>query len=377
MSEDTNHDSIQTWLQSAEGLAEVGKAANSIVNKVVCNHIPLVFAGIQDPVAADRSELSEVIESELLIFILENRASLQKKLSIPEIKRDTVLTREFLKYLSDKARIKEVDPVRYLYKHAADVLRNRKKPRETTADVVLAPDYFHTDSIRSKKGAAVGTRFSLAGKAKSEGALDDSTVDAVKPIHHDMERIVWEDTLARMDADSEFGFVFKKDVLMHLAIHFWIWVSTITANRKIAIDLRDFIHWIDRLFCLVKNTRTYLYSLSGFERDPAAVPDRAYFDRKTVSRWAKNFSHLLSDKEGRVLVLRYAEELKPKAVKEKIGVQDSTQNEIFKRIGNKLAQFTIDLKWLSPDDRQEANPRAREYFMDTLVEILKTRSSTP
>jgi hypothetical protein len=154
---------IRDWLFTGDAQAMVRKAAGSVLRAVREKRYSYAFIGLGGTTLADEA-LLEDIESELRLFILENRRGIQEKLMLAGHKAGWMLRAAFLQHWLDATRTPKSDPWRYLYKRTADILRESADARIKTGP----------------SGSARGTFYSMARES----------VDIVEPSEEDISTIV-------------------------------------------------------------------------------------------------------------------------------------------------------------------------------------------
>ncbi|WP_373500902.1 hypothetical protein [Desulfococcus sp.] len=311
--------------------------------------IPLSALGLH--AAAPVQTVIDEIRSELAVIILENRSEIRKKLMAAEADPARVLTGFMFRRLMDRARWSpRNDPFRYLYKMAADALRE-------------------ADGIHLSTKGSTGSLYSLEKESRPIGPLCEEDYTTI-PLPADLPRI------------SSLAEVTHKKTLVRLARWFWQEMSRLFQNRPIWIELRDLIQWIAVYIPLGRvETRLPDTHKDGTESDnlPAVEPDRnAPFDPEVVCRWAGCFSNLLNDKEAMAFYLYHGEERPLKDVAIRMGFKGPSGPAVhLGSVTEKLSAFAADLRWLSPDKETPPNRLAQRLFKETLTEILKKRFETP
>jgi hypothetical protein len=336
-----DQEQIRLWLETAEGLAVLEKAARRVRKKIVANGIP--FSVIDLPQSADSAEADGYIASEMALFILENRSGILAKLTAPEADRGRILTTLLFRHLMDRGRSSpHQHPPRYLYKHAGNVLRQ-------------SPE-FHT---RAKDHRS--TLFSLESESREIGPVPEDERAGI-PWPPDLSR-VWT-----LEAVS------RKKHLELLARWFWKRVSDRLGGSPVWVPLRDLVYWIGGHFSLKKEEPE---SLDDRE---SAIPcrDRSWFDPEKVRLWAEKAAGLLAPKQRQALYLLLMEKMSQKDVAARLGWKGPSNTNYHRDQAVELLQsFTADLPWLSPDGGSEANDTARDFFMECLLALLKKQLSVP
>lgn len=363
MNDEMIQNKIREWLESETGADALALVAKSILKTVKNSRIPIETLNFPDPATAAPGEVIDAIQSELAIMILENRAGICKRIMAPEVNRGQMLIRVFIKQILDRVRSSPtLDPFRYLYKRSADALRD-------SAD-------FYLRLRKTGNKWMQGTLYSLKADSVLIGPLAD---DVVAGIAFPAE------THAAIDFDTGV----KKKNIRRLAKFFWRQVSQLFEKQAIWIELRDLTYWIYRSIPpngIQQPTELTTKTSDEAVKNPlGSSPDghpgnRAYpadFDTEQIREWATLFANRLNEKEQLVLCLRYGgSTLKETAAQMGLKTPSGVSNHL-DHIAEKLATFTSDLPWLSPDGPIEADPQARDFFITALVGMLKNRHPVP
>ncbi|QTA88946.1 RNA polymerase sigma factor [Desulfonema magnum] len=329
------------WLETPDTQQMLAGVASSVMKYVVSKSLSPSFLG-QDARHYDSGDdFSEDIRSELVLFILEHQSGIQKIFTSGNKNCHQYLKRAFINYWIEKTRKPLKDPRRYLYKHAADVLRDSEK--------------FYTFARNNRASG-----FSMIKECIPIPPLSSEDIHEINFPDH---------LVARLEYES----VNKKNTLLMLAAYFWNQISQMWGNKPVCVDLRDFINWI----CLYVSVTPPIpvKRLTG-GKDPWELtpehcqkPDEIYFDPELVRKWARNFANRLSQKEKAVFILRHEDDLSLKEIARRLGYKGSSGPKYpLNHAENKLRFFLRDLPWLSPDD---LNEEAFSLFRDTLLLILK------
>jgi len=177
-----SEEEMTRWLERPDVQDTLSGVARSVIKYALSKRLSPSFLRRDSDWGDVNDDFWEDVRSELVIFILENRLRIQKIL-IPGNKNcHLYLRRAFINYWIEKTRKPVRDPQRYLYKHAADVLRssedfstfvgrNRALMFGMTAGAVSIPPLsledireidlpaqtlgtFEYESVNKKKGAA-------------------------------------------------------------------------------------------------------------------------------------------------------------------------------------------------------------------------------
>lgn len=353
MKKNTAEEKIRDWLGTDEGRKTMNQAAGRLLRKISAAGIPLSALGL--PASAPPQAVIDEIQSELGVIILENRSGICKKLAAVEADPARVLTNFMFRHLMDRARWSpRNDPFRYLYKMAADAVRE-------------------TDGIHLTAKGRAGSLYSLDMESLRIGPLCDEDLAAV-PLPDDLSRL------------SSLADVTGKKTLIRLARWFWQEVSRIFQNRPIWIELRDLIQWLGMYIPLVREEPRSLSTprdKTSSDGEPAFEPVAepgldAAFDPESIRRWAGCFANLLSEKEALAFHLYFGEEKPLKDVAGRMGFKGPSGPSVHLRnVTGKLSGFAADLRWLSADREIPPNRLAQRLFKETLTEILKRRFETP
>jgi hypothetical protein len=147
------------------------------------------------------------------------------------------------------------------------------------------------------------------------------------------------------------------------------------------------IHWLGHHVLLSpRETEPVAEPAAGSDKDIEKVSpemlldNRGYpseFDPARVCQWAEVFSNRLTEKEQQAFCLRQRG-LTFDAMAARMGFRTpSGPANVMAGFSEKLLDFVAELPWLSADGPIAASDRAREFFADTLNEILKHRVTAP
>ena len=369
MSDSSAENEIRKWLGSPAGEALTRKLAKRVYHRLHSHSLSLYRHG-GESVAVESAEAAVLeIQSELTLFVLENRGGLQKRLMAAGAQKGAYLQTAFTNHLIDRSRNPAADPFRYMYKRVRDLMDS-------------APG-FHLIA-KPQKGSA----FSMRPQNRFILPLDDEDLESIPFPYGRIQSV-------------DFQSVNKKDAILELAAYFWKCVSRMWEDAPVWTDIRDFVRWLQRHISLgdpaveergdvSKNVRGKRrpeqkdgggsYSDDIFESVPdvQAQPDRLYYDPDRIKTWAENFANGLSPKEAEVFYLRYEAGMGFEEIANKLGYQGPSGPKYrLDQIEAKLRYFLVDLPWVSPDGRQNPNPEAFDLFQNTLLLFLKKSFTEP
>jgi hypothetical protein len=298
----------------------------------------------------NRSARVKQIISELHYFILETGPEFHALILAGQDGTDRLIRHAFKNHLLDGARKVGVDPWRYLYKRARQVLRQSGR---------------FQNSLKSGRFFM----FSLEAGAVSLPPLTEEEIESISfPAEH------------RLD----FKKVCKEGTLTPLAEHFWRQASGMRA-ANLWVDLRDFVNWV---FLHVVAPGVELDG--GDAEEGGAIENTSAPEEEGGEHTARPEAALLAA-ETRKLAACFAGRLEPemRAVMYYRDVLELDWKEIARRTGHsgpsgpsytyKTAQdrmkaFIRDLQKLSPED---FNPKDFRLFCETLRQILKESQTAP
>ncbi len=341
--EDRKHEEkTEDWLACQDIREVLSKAARSVMKDAASKKLSAGFFHHDVFLRDSGWDVSEDIRSELILFLLENKLKLQKILSSG--KSHQYLRKAFVNYWIEKTRGPMKDPMRYMYKHAADLLRT-------------------SEQFQTVAGINGGLSF----------GLPSACVRIPRLSAEDIEMIALPDTFSGTLAYQS---VNKKKTLLSLAEYFRDRVSEMWENKPVFVDLRDFINWLCRYVPMtlpVFHETIFGQNASEKIADEHSAADRIYFDYESVKKWAVEFAGSLDEKEKTVFALRYGENFSLKKIAEKTGYSGSSGPKyLLKQAEYKLCAFLRHLPWLSPDD---LNIEAFALFRETLLLLLRERKN--
>lgn len=326
---------MKKWLARPEVQDALSRTARSVMAYARTKSLSPAFLSQEGGWHEGRDDIWEDIRSELILFILENRSGIQKILISGNRNSHHYLRKAFINHWIEKTRKPLEDPQRYLYKHAADVLRNS--------------DAFHTFSKRNR-----ALTFSMGSDSLPIPPLSEE----------DMREVRFPDQSLAYES------VNKKKVLLELAACFLNQVSKMWGKKAVCVELRDFVTWIGRHVAItqpvpVRESR-WGEDLLALVPDRSSTTDDICFDPDQVKKWACHFSNRLGEKERAVFMLRHCQHLSLRDIAGKLGYKGSSGPKYpLDRAEDKLRFFLSDLPWLSPGD---LNKEAFALFHDTLCE---------
>ncbi len=338
MEEQNHEEKTEDWLAGQDIQDALSKAAGSVMMDAASKKLSPGF--LHQGVFSQ--DVSEDIRSELILFLLENKLKLQSILSSGNGHR--YLRKAFVNYWIAKTRVPMKDPVRYLYKHASDVLRT-------------------SENFYTVAGTRGGLAFGLSAACVRIPGLSEE----------DIEMIALPDTFGKPLTCRS---VNKKKTLLSLAAYFRDQVSEMWGNRPVLVDLRDFVRWLCRYVPMTLSVfpeTIFGQNISETTADERSLTDRIYFDSESVKKWAGEFADSLNEKEKTVFALRHGENFSLKKIAEKTGHSGSSGPKyLLKQAEYKLCAFLRHLPWLSPDD---LNIEAFALFRETLLLLLRERKT--
>jgi hypothetical protein len=257
------------------------------------------------------------------------------------------LRSRFINFCLDRARSPDMDPYRYLYKRASDILRQSES--------------FYTRP-EHKKGLA----FSIHLENRSIPPLSREDFESVSwPVH----------IVDALDYDA----VNRKTVLPNLANYFWNSIAAAWGNRQIWVALRDFINWI--------GLHVQLYPPRPEETMPEGtrpienLPDTHYqpnetpIDSEYILKCAACAANLLNEREKEIFYCRRGLGLSLKDIADRLGYKGSSGPKYFlEKADHELRRFLRDKPGLSPDDLDDQD---FAIFRKNLFAILKESVSKP
>ncbi|MBN1106433.1 MAG: hypothetical protein JXL84_23720 [Deltaproteobacteria bacterium] len=341
-------DIIRAWLATEEARSLIRRAARSVLRRAREKRYSFAFIGHEAAPALENGAFLADVESQLVIFILENRRGIQEKLLLAGSKAGWVLQHGFMQDWLDATRKRESDRWRYFYKRTVDSMRS-------------SPEFLREGSAQKE-----GTRFSLMGNSVSIPDLSES----------DYGVIGLPDTVPSSLAYDDLK---HSDTILALARHFWREISAIWGGKALWVPVRSFVDWI-ALFVELGSEKRIEAAPDASDpvdalKDDRPLPDTLPLDEEKLVECAEKLGACLTAKEGVALWLHCGEgrSLAETAVELGYSAPSSVSYAIDK-VRDKLKRFLRDLPGLSPPDLdQEAISR----FWDALFSYLKKNRSKP
>ncbi len=343
---------IRDWLGTPDALELIHRVAVAYIRFAARHGLPAGSDSRFEPNGQAAKENLQSIESELVLFILENRTGFQRKLLLENRKKGEFLKSAFICFQRENARHKDTDTFRYLYKRTGDILRNDSR--------------FYTDT-----GPSGAMDFCMQPHGRRMAPLMAEDVEAILFPH---DRIECHD----------FKSINRKKIIIQLATCFWRQVSDMWGKTAVRIDVRDLVKWIDRhipvgipqpisLTGAISDTDAPEAPRMDMEiPDPHSPPEDGGYDREQIQQWACDFSRLLGEKEKKVFFLRYNRQLDLGAIAGRTGYKGASGPKyILDEVERKLKHFLQDRPWLSPDEEQEMRVEAFDLFLNSLFLLLK------
>ncbi|RZB34194.1 MAG: hypothetical protein SRB2_03587 [Desulfobacteraceae bacterium Eth-SRB2] len=352
---------IRKWFENPDTKRIIEDVAGALYPLLKTRKIFLAIYSPGELISKNREDIVNDVTAELVLFILENVSHIQQRLMAAGQGGARYLKTAFLNHCKDKSRSLKTNRFKYLYKRAADILRNSEKFNT----IARQPDI---------------SCFSISPESRQIPPLTQEDYGNIP--------------FPEQETNLAFNKINSKDRILKLAHHFLIHLSQIHGNTPVRVDLRDFIQWIglhvdltDPIMDRIEPSNRTTYSESHGENDdkiPDSIhrPDRLYenlhFNQDLVMKWAENFSNRLTQKEKLLFYLRYGEKLSLEQIADKSGYKGPSGPEYqFDKIENKLRYFLRDLPWLSPGEGQETNEEAFTLFLKTLLKTLKSSIQKP
>ena len=352
---------IRKWFENPDNKRIIEDVAGALYPFLKAGRIFLPIYSPGELISKNRKDIVHDVTAELILFILENASHIHQRLMAAGQGGAQYLKTAFLNHCKDKSRSLKANRFKYLYKRAADILRNSEK--------------FHTIARQPDISS-----FSISPESRQIPPLTEEDCGNIP--------------FLEQETNPDFNTINSKDRILKLAHHFLTHLSQIHGNTPVRVDLRDFIQWIglhvdltDPIMDRIEPSNRMTYSASHGENDcnipdSSYRPDRLYenlnFDQDLVVKWAENFSNRLTQKEKLLFYLRHGEKLSLEQIAGKSGYKGPSGPEYqFDKIENKLRYFLRDLPWLSPDEGEDANEEAFTIFLKTLLKTLKSSIQKP
>lgn len=344
---DMDFSGLREWLESPQGGELMDRVARSVRDTVVSRNLPLTFIN-KDPFGSRTdSDLFQEIRSELLLFILENAELLKRHLICGERNFPALVKQRFISRWLTGARTPAMDPFRYLYKRAQDLLREQEG--------------FFT---LSKKGRS--TSYSRKAQNRAIPPLAEEDLRSIPfPTEH----------TGRLND----GAVKTGAAILGLAAYFWERVHDLWGKEAVWVDIRDFVTWIGRHVQLNRVSMSAEFPGDESESREFTGEDlqsgEGRWDPVAVKSWALQFFHQVDRKKLQIFRLFHQEKQTLGEIARKMGYKGSSGPKyVVDHVAATLQFFLRDLPWLSPDDLDE---EAFALFFDTLFDLLKNRVAEP
>jgi hypothetical protein len=330
---------VRQWLASPPGQKLLQKIAFATRKRQDFGKYRVSVSG---SVASDGSPdhddplIAELI-SELCVFIIEKADRLDPLVLCETANPEAYIYVSFINHLKEKARKRNMDAGRYLYKRATSIF-SKAKPAIAVK--------------RTKQSSA----FSLRPDAENR-SIPPLTDDDLAAIPFPVDQV------QRLDFDA----VNHKTALLTLGAHFWNTVFEMWGRIPVWIDVYDFIRWLQRHVTMPSLVSLEeAESLAGPVGDPA---DDSCFDPEKVKTWARLFANHLSQKEKPVFLMRHGQGMPLEKIAQALKYKGASGPSYhLENAEEKLRYFLRDLPWLTPEDM---NSEAFTLFYETLMRVLK------
>lgn len=333
---------VRAWLATEEAGRLVRRAARSVLRTARQKGCSFTFLGFDTATGLEDAALLDDIESQLKLYVLENRRGIQEKILLSGTMAGLLLQHGFMQDWIDAGRKRESDPWRYLYRRAVESMR-------------ACCDFAR------KGGREQGTVYSLA----------EESVLIQEPSEEDLGCILFPIVMATPAYDD----LKRSETILELAKHFWNELSAQWGGRPVWVSVRSLINWIALHADLGQVRRA---GSSGLQRDPLeTVPDEGSlpFNEELVTRWAGKFAASLDADEGLAFVLHCGDGRTLSEVAETMGYKNpSGPSYQIDKAKEKLKRFVRDLPWLSPPD---LNEEAWSLFVNETFSNLKKNRRLP
>lgn len=337
---------VRAWLTTGEAQSLVKRAARSVLRMARQKGCSFAFIGFDSAMSLENGAILDDIESELKLYILEDRRGIQEKILLSGPKAGWVLQHGFMQDWIDASRRRESDRWRYLYKRAVEGMR-------------AYPEFAR------KGGRKEGIFYSLAEESVFIPELSEE----------DFGCIVLPETML---PSASYDDLKSSEKILGLAKYFWNELSAQWGGKTVWVPVRSLINWIARHVDLSYERRV---DSGRDQRDPLeAIPDErslpeALFDGEAVARWAERFAASLDRNEGVAFSLHCGDGLTLAEVAERLGYKNpSGPSYLIDKTKQKLKRFVRDLAWLSPPD---LNEEAWSLFTNALFSHLKKNHPKP
>jgi hypothetical protein len=346
-------DNIRNWLAHQNTKPILDKIARGVEGwlrdkQIHPSFLPHPSYGGHDQKPENISARIEEIRSELQCFILEKGPEFQSLILAGRNGIERFIRHAFQNHLLDGVRKLGVDPWRYFYKRAAQVLRE-------------------SDQFQKSLKSGRFFMFSLKAGAVSRPPLTEEELEAVDfPAGHGLD----------------FKTLCEQEPLTSLAAHFWREVSGMRAV-DLWVDLRDFANWVFQHVVM-----------PGVEKDSGDAEEGGLIESSANPEGAEHTTgpeDAVRAAEIRRLAACFAGRLEPemKAVMYYRDVMDLSWKDIARRTGHsgpsgpvytytaaqgRVKTFIRDKRKLSPED---FDLQDYEIFHETLLQVLKESFTEP
>lgn len=327
---------IREWLHSEEGEAVFAQAAEYILLQMLKQHLSY-------PVLTEEDLSIEEVQSELMVFLLENPAVADEICRSQNPKAVAYLAFAFLNHLKEFARQRDSgDPKRYLRKRVLDVLR--------------ASDQFVTHAEKREP-----TWFSMGGES---GRM-------VRLMADDLDEIEFPDHLV---PDRYLDSLKTKEAILSLAGYFCEQVSTLFGGKPVRIELSDLVRWMHHH--MIPDEWDWGSSLDDPDESLPDLQSRPDWEVE-ASRMADCFACRLQEEDKTLFVQRHVLGLSLEEIAEQRNCSRTTVYNRLERIMDQLKECLRDQPGLSPGQPWALDEEHFSLFMDNLLVILnKDRPDT-
>ena len=346
---------IRKWLGTDEAGQLLSRIAPAIRKKIKSNGLPLSILNLS--AQSSDHEIDEVIQSELAIFILENRSRICEKIAPPEIDRGFILSHIFIKTLLDKSRSSAAhDGHRYYYKRFRDVLDKAEG--------------FYLEIKQCK--ASKWSTYSRRPKNYKYDRLSQEDLDTIQ----------WPPDLS---CSGETKDIKSKTSLLRLAGWFWDRVVQLVGGKPIWIPLRDLVEWVGRFIPL---SATQTVSIDDVPIAYSASPESKavnllshqdpFFDRNAILQLAESVANQLDEKQARIYHLHFDEAMTLTEIANQMGLGSaSAVTYHLKQAEAAIDAFINRQRSQSPENLEMRNDLERHFFAEALLKFLKTHTKKP
>lgn len=271
--------------------------------------------------------LPDAIASQLILFLSERPALLDEISAAPEDSAAELLKQKFLSHWQDQSRRLTANPERYLYKAAR------------TAISESSQFHFDTDSSRFSRSPEASVKLRL--------------------YPDDLGDIPFPAATESLDGEK----TRQSATLVRLADHFLAEAARIFEAPDIAVQMGDFVSWIQRHVRQPNPGKNEKANVENWEsripaqREPAVSPEQLW-------EWVADFQSILSPEETQLFVLRFGERLGYEEIARRIGKSGGTAWNRWDKLMKRIRDYWNSLPI-------EENPSARRLFLDLLLASLE------